>query len=421
MRPLRSFSVVAKLPKSLSPLWELAYNFLFSWNDQIADLFAQIDQRLWRQTDGNPVAFLNLLPQTVIDDLADDRFFLDRLADTQAMLRQYMAKDACSLDVPFAKKDAPVVAYFSAEYGLDLSLPIYSGGLGILAGDHLKSASDLNLPLVAVGLAYQQGYFRQYLTPDGWQQERYPVYDFEQLPIELVRHKDGNPLIIECELPGEVLKARVWKAQVGRVPLYLLDANFQDNPPHLRQVTAKLYGGDLEMRVRQEILLGIGGIRALWAMDLEPKVIHMNEGHSAFAGLERIKVFMRQCGLSLEAAMEMVASSSVFTTHTPVPAGNDRFPPDMMQKYFEPYAKHLGLAWKVFLALGREDPRDDQEWFCMTVLALRLSRFNNGVSVLHGHVSRDMWKRIWPQYPVEDVPIGAITNGVHMPTPLSGV
>lgn len=416
MRPLRTFSVVAKIPPNLKGLWDLAHNFLFAWHDQIVDLFAQIDQRLWRETDGNPVAFLNRLPQSVIQALSADQFFLDRLETLLAELNSYTVKEKCSVNFPYRKEDTPVVAYFSLEYGIDLSLPVYSGGLGILAGDHLKSSSDLNIPLVGVGLAYQQGYFRQYLTPDGWQQERYPIYDFEQMPITLVKDAGDQQVLIEVDLPGEVLKARLWKAQVGRVSLFLLDTNIGENPQHLRGLTARLYGGDLEMRIRQEILLGIGGIRALWAMGLEPRVIHMNEGHSAFAGLERIRVFMQEHQLTLEAAMELVASSSVFTTHTPVPAGNDRFPPDMMQRYFEPYARHLGLAWKVFMALGREDPRDDNEFFCMTVLALRLSRFNNGVSVLHGHVSRNMWKRVWPQYPVEDVPIGAITNGVHMPT-----
>lgn len=416
MRPLKTFSVVAKLPENLNPLWELAYNLIFSWNDQIADLFAQIDQRLWRETDGNPVAFLNLLPQSTIDALSQDQFFLGRVEDMVSGLKLYMDKEQPSINFEYSKKDHPVVAYFSFEYGIDLSLPIYSGGLGILAGDHLKSASDLNIPLVGIGLAYQQGYFRQYLTPDGWQQERYPTYDFEQLPMTLVTDKKDQPVMIQVEFPGEICKARIWKAQVGRVPLFLMDTNIAENPEHLRQLTARLYGGDLEMRIRQEILLGIGGVRALWAMGLQPRVIHMNEGHSAFAGLERIRVFMQEEKMSFETSMELVASSSVFTTHTPVPAGNDRFPPDMMQRYLEQYAKHLGLAWKVFMALGREDPRDENEFFCMTVLALRLSRFSNGVSQLHGHVARQMWQRVWPQYPVEDVPIGAITNGVHMPT-----
>ena len=308
------------------------------------------------------------------------------------------------------------MAYFSFEFGISPCMPIYSGGLGILAGDHMKSCSDLNIPLTGIGLCYQQGYFRQYLTPDGWQQERYPTYDLELLPITPVKDDRGHPLTITVDLKGEPLAAQIWKAAVGRVDLYLLDTNIPANPPHFRQLTARLYGGDLEMRLRQEILLGIGGIKALEAMGLHPRVIHMNEGHSAFAGLERIRNYMTEHGQSFEAAQELVASSSVFTTHTPVPAGNDRFPPELIQPYFEPYARDMGLAFKVFLALGREDPRNDAELFCMTVLALKLSRFNNGVSKLHGKVSRNMWKRVWPQYPAPDVPIGAITNGVHAPS-----
>ncbi len=269
---------------------------------------------------------------------------------------------------------------------------------------------------MGIGLGYQQGYFRQYLTPDGWQQERYPLYDFEQLPLSLCKDPSGNRIMISVDLRGEKVQAQIWKAQVGRVALYLLDSNVPENQPHSRLITTKLYGGDLEMRVRQEYLLGIGGIRALYALGLRPKVIHMNEGHSAFAGLERISNFMQQNKLSFEAALELVASSSIFTTHTPVPAGNDRFPPELMQPYFEDYARKMGLAFKVFLALGREDPRNDAEHFCMPVLALKRSRFNNGVSQLHGVVSRKMWNRVWSQYPVEDVPIGAITNGVHVPT-----
>ena len=308
------------------------------------------------------------------------------------------------------------MAYFSLEYGIGLCLPIYSGGLGILAGDHLKSASDLNVPLVGMGLLYQQGYFRQYLTPDGWQQERYPVYDCEQMPVRPARDEHGEWIVVRLDLAGRPLAARVWRADVGRIPLYLLDTGMPENPPEFRQITERLYGGNLEMRLWQEILLGIGGVKALQALGLTPKVVHMNEGHSAFAGLERIRRFMAEKGLSFEAALELTASSSVFTTHTPVPAGNDRFPPDLLQRYFEPYAREMGLAFKVFLALGREDPRDDSEQFCMTVLALRLSRFNNGVSRLHGKVSRQMWRRIWPRYPVDDVPIGSVTNGVHVPT-----
>ncbi|GAB6036992.1 alpha-glucan family phosphorylase [Fundidesulfovibrio butyratiphilus] len=416
MQPLRVYSVVPKLPPRLKPLWEMAYNFWFSWNTDIAELFAQVDQKLWRECDANPVAFLNRLPQRTLENLAADEFFLDRLREMRKSLDTYLARKTTAIPFPEGDTKAPVIAYFSLEYGVSTALPIYSGGLGILAGDHLKSASDLCLPLVGIGLAYQQGYFRQYLTPDGWQQERYPNYDFEQMPMTLAVDDEGKRLLVTVDLKGDTVYAQVWKVAVGRITLYLLDTNVAENPPQYKAMTSRLYGGNLEMRLWQEILLGIGGIKALDVLGLHPKVIHMNEGHSAFAGLERIRRFMESSGITFEAATELVASSSVFTTHTPVPAGNDRFPPDLMAPYFEDYARKLGLAYKVFLALGREDPRNDAEPFCMTVLALRLSRFNNGVSQLHGKVSRAMWKRVWPQYPEEDVPIGAITNGVHAPS-----
>ncbi len=415
MRPLKVYNVIPKLPKKLAPLWELSFNFWYSWKHEISELFSRIDYQLWNESRHNPVLFLNLLPQSVFDDLASDEFFLDRLNQIKKSLDTYKSSTKCSFEFE-RSQGAPVVAYFSAEYGISLSLPIYSGGLGILAGDHLKSASDLNLPLVGIGLCYQKGYFRQHLTNDGWQQEKYPINDFEQMPLTLVKDKKGQPMTVQVDLVDRSVSIRIWKAEIGRISLYLLDTNLGTNQPQDKEITAQLYGGDWEMRVKQEIVLGIGGLRAMHAMGLNPRVIHMNEGHSAFAGLERIKIFMQDHGMSFEAAMELVASSSVFTTHTPVPAGNDRFAPDLMQKYFESYAQELGLAFKVFMALGREDPRDDQEHFCMTVLALRLSRFNNGVSKLHGSVSRNMWKKVWAQYPVDDVPIGAITNGIHIPT-----
>ncbi len=414
MHPIRVYSVRPKLPKSLEPLWELAHNLWFSWNDTLADLFASIDQQLWRECQQNPVLFLNRLPQQTLEEVAKDKFYLERLTEGKAYLHNYLSKSAISVNFPETDSLTPAVAYFSLEYGICLSLPIYSGGLGILAGDHLKSASDLNIPLVGIGLCYKQGYFRQYLTNDGWQQERYPTYDYDQMPLHLVKNDKDAPITIQIAAAGQTLHAQIWEAQVGRVSLYLLDTNLPENPPLFRQLTSQLYGGDLEMRVLQEILLGIGGIKALRALNLYPKVIHMNEGHSAFAGLERIRLFMTEHKLPFEAAMELVASTSIFTTHTPVPAGNDRFPPALIQRYFEGYARDLGIAFKVLLALGRENPYDDSEEFCMTVLALKLSRFNNGVSKLHGHVSRNMWKQVWPQYPVQDVPIGAITNGVHV-------
>ncbi|SKA73234.1 alpha-glucan family phosphorylase [Desulfobaculum bizertense] len=416
MQPLRSFSVVPRLPENLQPLWKLAYNLLFSWNGDIVDLFARIDARLWRESENNPVAFINSLPQDVLEELSQDEIFLSRLDETLEELDGYLSRTGSAFS--FANQDSsqPVVAYFSFEFGVSPCLPIYSGGLGILAGDHLKSASDLNIPLIGIGLAYQQGYFRQSLSPDGWQTERYPVYDFEQMPMNLVKDEQGQAVRFDVNIGEQRVEVQIWQAKVGRVDLYLMDTNIQENPTEFRQLTTRLYGGDVEMRLQQEVLLGIGGMKALKALGLEPKIIHMNEGHSAFAGLERIRVFMQEQGLNYEAAVELAASSCVFTTHTPVPAGNDRFSPDLMRRYFEGYAQQLGLAFKVFLALGREDPRDDAESFCMTVLALRLSRFNNGVSRLHGQVSRNMWQKVWPQFPTEDVPIGSITNGVHHPS-----
>jgi len=416
MQALQVFRVVPKLPPKLEPLWDIAYNLWFSWNNELTNIFATIDHALWTTCEQNPIALLNRLPQRRIEELSRDDFFIQRLGEARRALDHYLERRHAPFKFPAGQGANMAVAYFSLEYGIAMCLPIYSGGLGVLAGDHLKSASDLNVPLVGVGLLYREGYFRQYMTPDGWQQERYPGYDFEQLPLKPALDIDGAPARISLDLRGQTLFARVWEAHVGKIRLFLLDSNLPENSPELRQVTARLYGGGLEMRLQQEILLGIGGVKALARLGVEPMVIHMNEGHSAFAGLERIRVFMQDHGLSFEAAMELAASSSVFTTHTPVPAGNDRFPPDLMRPYFENYASKIGLAFKVFMALGREDPRDEGEHFCMTVLALRLSRFSNGVSRLHGEVSRKMWQKVWPQNPVEDVPIGHITNGIHAAT-----
>ena len=350
-----------------------------------------------------------------MQSLAKDDLFRDRLDVLTKELETYLAKPYPDR---FKSPDPgqPVVAYFSLEFGVSLCLPIYSGGLGILAGDHLKSASDLNIPLVGIGLAYGQGYFRQYMTPDGWQQERYPDYDFEQMPLSRALNSEGAPALVHLSIGDRPLTAAIWEARIGRVRLFLLDTNLPENSQDFRLITSRLYGGNLEMRLWQEILLGIGGVKALKVLGLEPRIIHMNEGHSAFAGLERIRVLMKEQNLPFEAALEVSASGSIFTTHTPVPAGNDRFPPELMQQYFEPYARDMGLAFKVFLALGREVPQDDRESFCMPVLALRLSRFNNGVSRLHGKVSRHMWQKVWNQLPVDDVPIGHITNGIHPPS-----
>ena len=412
MQPLQTYTVIPRLPEPLLGLKELAQNLYFSWHHEIEDIFVQMDRDLWERTEHNPVLFLSRIPQTALEELAQDEFFLQRLSTIVEDQRRYVQRQGASIPGFSAGQ---VVAYFSAEYGIAHCLPLYSGGLGVLAGDHLKAASDLNLPMVGVGLAYREGYFRQYLTHDGWQQERYPVNDFEQMPLIPVRDAQGRRLVAQVPMAGSPLFFGIWRVQVGCVPLYLLDSNIPENTPARREITARLYGGDLEMRLQQEYLLGIGGVEALRCLGISPAVYHMNEGHSAFAGLARVREFMAQ-GLAFEAAAELVAQGSVFTTHTPVPAGNDRFPPELVERYFAQFAQELGLAWKVFLALGRENPHDDREPFCMTVLALRLSRVSNGESLLHGEVSRRMWAAVWPQFPAEDVPIASVTNGVHFPT-----
>jgi starch phosphorylase len=308
---------------------------------------------------------------------------------------------------------SPVAAYFSTEFGLTDCIPNYSGGLGVLSGDHMKSASDLGLPLAGVGLLYQQGYFQQYLTADGWQMESYPVNNFSTMPLTLERGPNGAPIQIEVAFPGRTLKAQVWRVRVGRTPLFLLDANVLDNRPDDRAITNQLYGGDSEMRICQEILLGIGGLRALHAVGVEPLVCHMNEGHSAFMALERIRLLMQNKGLSFAEAREATTAGNVFTTHTPVPAGIDLFSAYLMDKYFGDYYPALGISRDQFFALGRISPGSPDEPFNMAVLALRLSSATNGVSKLHGGVARRMWQSVWPALPEKEIPISSVTNGIH--------
>ncbi|MCL1915551.1 MAG: alpha-glucan family phosphorylase [Desulfovibrionaceae bacterium] len=415
MQPLRVFNVIPKIPSELEALWKISHNYLFAWDSRLADLFEYIDSGLWAKSYRNPIWFLNHVSQARYEELLGDDTFVKRVQHADKTLEEYMSAPE-KHHLEGQESGQPVVAYFSLEFAVALCLPIYSGGLGVLAGDHLKSASDLNIPLVGIGLAYRNGYFRQYMMADGWQQERYPDYDFEQMPMHRAKTPTGENAIARTHIGDRPVAAQIWECNVGRIPLYLLDTNISENNPDFRAITARLYGGDDEMRLWQEILLGIGGVKALDVLGLKPRVIHMNEGHSAFAGLQRIRSFMKNDNLPFEAAAEVAAAGSVFTTHTPVPAGNDRFHPDLMRKYFTAFAKDIELDFKAFMGLGREDPQNEDEDFCMPVLALRLSRFNNGVSQLHGKVSRNMWSRIWPQYPVDDLPIGAVTNGVHGPS-----
>jgi starch phosphorylase len=421
MRPSHTFRVIPSLPTKLERLRELAHNLWWTWNHEAIDLFRRLDRDLWESTCHNPVLILGTIRQERLEQAAEDDGFMSHLDRAYREFERYLKSKGTwyhrtyvqAGETQSAVESGPRIAYFSAEFGLTESLSIYAGGLGILSGDHLKSASDLGLPLVGVGLLYQQGYFRQYLNPDGWQQERYPDNDFYNLPLTLERQLSGAPLLVEVEYPGRVVKAQVWRTHVGRVPLYLLDANIDANRPEDRDVTDQLYGGDDDMRIRQEILLGIGGIRALEALGLRPTVCHMNEGHSAFLALERIRLLMEEHKLSFAEAREAAASANVFTTHTPVAAGIDWFAPDLVDRYFGAYYPRLGLAGHDFLGLGRTNPNDPNGYFCMAILAMRLANRTNGVSQLHARVSREMWRDVWPQVPADEVPIIGITNGIH--------
>jgi starch phosphorylase len=402
------------LPKRLQALQQLAYNMWWCWNHDTVSLFRRVDADLFEAVENSPVKLLSGLEQSRFEQLLKDDGFLASMDRIQEAFNQYMASSTW-FDENYAGKDAKNcrIAYFSAEFGIHESVPTYSGGLGVLAGDHLKSASDLGVPLVGVGLMYREGYFRQYLNVDGWQQERYPENDFFNLPVTLETRPDGAPLLVSIPFPGRDVAVRVWRIQVGRVPLYLLDTNIPKNSPEDRQITGQLYGGDHEMRIRQEMVLGIGGIRALRALGKPPTVCHMNEGHSAFCGLERIRSLMEEHNLNFATAREAVAAGTVFTTHTPVPAGNDVFPSQLIETAFSSYLHQLKIDKQDLLGLGRQSPRDHNEPFCMTVLAIRLANMVNGVSKLHGAVSRKMWHAIWPDLPEPELPIISVTNGVH--------
>jgi starch phosphorylase len=418
-RPISSYMVAPSIPKELECLHTLAKNLLWSWDHEIIELFIRLDPELWERTHHNPTLMLGMIRQERVNTLSRDDAFLAQMDRAFRKFNEYCDATNTWYDKTHSKSEKITFAYFSAEFGLTESLQNYSGGLGVLSGDHLKSASDLGLPLVGVGLLYQQGYFRQYLNADGWQQERYPENDFYTLPLERQLDKDGRPILIQVQLPGRAVSAQIWKVLVGRVPLYLLDTNIPNNSPDDQDITDQLYGGDRELRMIQEILLGIGGYRALKALGIAPSVFHLNEGHSAFLTLERCKDAMEHLSLSFAEAREAVTASMAFTTHTPVPAGNDYFSTALMQKYFTDYCSSMGLSQKDFFGLGRQNPDNESEDFCMTVLALRMTGYSNGVSKLHGTVSQHMWQNVWKNIPVQEIPISWITNGVHAPTWIS--
>jgi len=410
---VKQFLVLPKLPERISTLQELARNVWYSWNWDLVKLFIRLDPEIWEACYQNPVEMLARLPQEALERAANDDGFVASLDRVYRRYQDYQSQKKWFEQKYPEQNGKERVAYFSLEYGLDTGLPVYSGGLGILSGDTLKSASDLGLPVVAVGLLYRYGYFRQFLSSDGWQQERYEENDWYHMPVQLVKDENDQPLRVTVTLDNAPVHLQIWKVSVGILPLYLLDANIPENSSKSREITSVLYGGDKDMRIRQEIVLGIGGVKALKAMGVEPDVYHLNEGHSWFLTLERIRNLMTENGLSYEEACQYVWSTTIFTTHTPVPAGNERFDPVLCHRYLGQMVSDLGVGWKDFLALGRVIPNDEKETFCMTVAALKTAAFNNGVSKLHGRVSRDMWHNIWPELPREEIPISSITNGVH--------
>jgi starch phosphorylase len=395
-------------------LRELARNLWWTWQPNVISLFRDLDPVLWRVTDHNPVEFLKRIPPDQLERRAAEMALHSRIDYALRRLHEYLQNDD-SWGVTYAStlRSRPV-AYFSMEFGLHESLPIYSGGLGVLAGDHLKSASDLGIPLIGVGILYNQGYFRQTLDTNGWQKEVYANTNNDLLPIEPVLRRDGERLRATIDTNAGTLHVQVWRVEVGRTTLYLLDADVPENSDSDRALTSRLYGGDARVRIRQELLLGIGGVRVLHAMGYNPAVIHLNEGHSAFAGLEVVRKRMEDEATPFGEAVRDVASMTVFTTHTPVAAGHDRFPAALVEEHLGRIREGLNLSYEDFMGLGRVHPSDPNEPFCMTVLALKLSRHANGVSALHGTVSRRMWAPLYPSRTEDEVPIGHITNGVHV-------
>ncbi len=397
-------------------LWALARNLWWSWDHNSSSLFLDLDPARWSELNHNPVALLNEIPLAKLETRATELMLHSRVNYAYRRMLEYLEADRTWGAQRAGVLRPHPVAYFSAEFGLHESLPVYSGGLGVLAGDHIKSASDLDIPLVGIGLFYGQGYFRQQLDLGGWQREEYLKTDVNQMPMEVAIGKDGRPVVVEIETRSGRIRAKVWRVKVGRRDLLLLDSDVEGNAPEDRQLTSRLYGGDLRIRIRQELLLGVGGLRALKALGISPGVLHLNEGHSGFAVLEAVRMRMEEEGISFEAAVPRISREVVFTTHTPVPAGHDRFDAGLVEEHIGPLREALGLSPESLLGLGRENPTNGEELFCMTVLALRLSRRANAVSALHAEVSRAMWTNLFRNKLEDDVPIGHITNGVHVPS-----
>jgi glycogen phosphorylase len=416
IQPVREFVVRPSLPPQLSRMSELAYNILWAWEPAIRAIFRRLDPLLWKESAYNPVVMLGRVSQNTLEKAANDPRYVAQYHLACQRFDVHMSVNSAD-----ANSDGKLIAYFSAEYGLTEGMPIYSGGLGVLSGDHMKSSSDLNLPLVGVGLLYQLGYFRQYLNADGWQQERYLENDFYSLPIRPAADSNGEQRVVYVDLPSGPVAIRIWTMDVGRIKMLFLDTNTPLNVrPEDRAIASQLYGGDSDTRIRQEIVLGIGGMRALEALGYKPTVFHMNEGHSAFLAIERIRLFIERQKLTFEEALEATRVNNVFTTHTPVPAGIDLFDPGLVYHYFSAYCKESNIEFDRFMALGRRNPQDGGEPLSMAILALNTSAYRNAVSRLHQHVSQEMWHSLWPTLPIWETPITSVTNGVHLPSWLNG-
>lgn len=414
LKATKTFIVDPGLPPALEPLRELAWNLRWTWDTDSVELFRRMSREGWESSGHNPVRLLQILTPQEIDALASDQGFLNQLAAARAAFDHYMHRPPRLPLEQFGPGD--VVAYFSLEFALAECIANYSGGLGVLAGDHLKSASDLGLPLAGVGLLYRQGYFVQTLRPDGWQTEEYHDNDFATLPVRLVTGADGRPLTVNVPLDSRQVTAQIWQMAVGQVTLYLLDTNLEENTAHDRSISSRLYGGDLQMRLHQEMVLGIGGVRALEALGLRALVCHMNEGHSALLGLERIRTLAEKTGAAFREAQAAVSAATVFTTHTAVSAGIDLFPSDLVRRELGPYSSAMAVDDGTILKLGRTNPADEGEPFSMAILGLRLANTRNGVSQLHRGVSQRLWQSAWPDVPIEQVPISSVTNGIHLAT-----
>jgi starch phosphorylase len=413
------FNVIPTLPEKLEPLREIVYNLLWSWEHDAIELFRRLDRKLWEETHHNPVLMLGKISQDRLNEAASDDSFISHMNRVYVQFNVYM-EEKTWYQKNYKHSNDKFIAYFSAEFGLTECLQVYSGGLGILSGDHLKSASDLGLPLVGIGLCYKEGYFQQYLTNDGWQQERYEITDFYNQPMMLVTDKQNVPLKIELDFPGRKVRVQVWKIQVGRVPLYLLDTNVPENSQEDKTITRALYGGNNETRIQQEIVLGIGGMRVLQMLGIKPIVCHMNEGHSAFLSLERIRTMIKEFGLTFSEAKDINFYSNVFTTHTPVPAGIDIFPNDLVEKYLGGYYRQdLQIDDRTFYSLGTIIKDKAPSNYNMAHLAMNMAGSVNGVSKLHGTVSKKMWMVGFNNIPFDEIPIDYVTNGVHMRSHLS--